>query len=99
MKMFKIVLLSLALSLSTVVNGSCLPDPPELGDIGPDSNVVCQLLESWLPESNIAILDRNFPAYDTVSITVEVDGRHETIEYKLERADWKLTKSTFLSSN
>jgi len=97
--MLKTILLPLTLSFSSVTYGSCLLDSPEIGDIGPGSQLVCQLLESRFPQLDIAILDRKIHSYDTVSVIVEVNDQHETMEYKLKGADWKLTKSDFLTSN
>ena len=96
--MLRIISLPLALTFSSVSYGACLPDAPEIGDVGPGSELVCDMLESRIPDSNIAILDRKINSPNTVSVIVMLDGQSKTLEYKLKGADWELIEPILAGS-
>lgn len=90
-KMLKTILLPLSLTFSSISFAACLPDSAEIGDVGPDSEIVCTELETRLPQSDIVVVDRNIHSPNSVSVIVMVDGQTESLEYKLIGPDWKLT--------
>ena len=88
--MLRTTLLTLTLTVSSGSYGACLTDSPEIVDIGPDSSLICNMLESRLPQSDIAILDRQIHSPNTISVIVSVDEQPESLTYTLTGADWKL---------
>lgn len=96
--MLKTIMLPLTLTFTSVSFAACLPDFPEIGDIGPGSKLVCNMLESRFPHSSIAILDRRIRSHNSVSVIVTVNGQPESLKYQLTGADWKLTE-TALAGN
>ena len=96
--MLKIISLPLALAFSSVSYGACMPDSPEMGDIGPSSELVCDLLESQIPRTNIAIIDRKIHSPNSVSVIVLRDGQSRSLQYKLKGADWELIEATLAGS-
>ena len=92
--MLRTFMLPLALSVSSISHGACWLDSPEIGDIGPGSQLVCNMLESRFPHSDIAILDRTIHSHNSVSVIVAVDGQPESLDYQLTGADWKLIAPT-----
>lgn len=96
--MLRTTLLSLSLTISMVSYGACQLDSPELGDIGPGSELVCSMLESQFPDSDIEILDRKIHSSNTVSVIVMIHGKPETLKYTLKKADWKLTEPALTDS-
>lgn len=53
----------------------CTPDPPEIGDIGPVSELVYRDLEQRFPESIAAVANRTIPSSERVEVLVSVDGK------------------------
>ncbi|MCP3852888.1 MAG: hypothetical protein GY694_22070 [Gammaproteobacteria bacterium] len=96
--MLRIISISLALTFSSVSYGACISDSPEIGDIGPRSELVCDLLEPRVPNSKITILDRKIHSSNSVSVIVLLDGQSRTLEYKLKGADWELIETTLAGS-
>jgi len=97
--MLKTILLPLALTFSSVSFAACLSDSLEIGDIGPGSQLVCRMLVSRFPNSDIAILDRKIESQNAVSVIVAVDGQPKSLEYKLRGADWALVEPALARSN
>jgi len=81
------------LLVSFPLYATCTLDAPEIGDIGPDSQRVCEQLASQSPQSDIAILDRRIHSPEAVSVMVSVDGQRQSLEYVLRGADWRRTQS------
>lgn len=96
--MLRTILFSLTLISTSVTYGACLPDTAEIGDIGPGSQLVCNMLEARYPQSNIAVLDRKIHSQNTVLVIVSVDGQSESLKYNLRGADWMLTEPSFADS-
>jgi hypothetical protein len=67
----------------------CIPDPPELGDIGPDAELVCRDLEQRFPESIKAVENRTIRSPEKVEILVSVDGNSMVLGYELAGFVWK----------
>lgn len=95
-RMFRFIILTTLLS-SSVAHAACLPDSSELGDIGPESQLVCTMLESRSPDSEISILDRRIGSRDKVSVIIEVNGRAGVLNYRLIGADWILTEPVLVT--
>jgi len=90
--MLRTILLPVTLSLSSISYGSCQLDSPEIGDAGPDSQRVCDMLESRSESSDITILDRKVHSARSVSVIIELDDQLRTLEYELSGADWKVAE-------
>ena len=86
--MYRTLALLSALSVSSLSYGACIQDSYELGDIGPDSRIVCKALDS--KAGDIKIVSRAIQAADAVTVTVDVDGQTQALDYKLVGANWKL---------
>jgi len=90
--MFKTILLPLSLTFSSISFAACISVPPEIGDIGPDSQLICTRLEAGFPQKNIVVIDRKIHSPNSISVSVTVEGQSESLGYKLIGADWKLTE-------
>ena len=71
--------------------GCCSPDQPEIGDIGPSSEVVCRELQQRFPDAPSAVEDRIIVSPNAVTIRVSVDGVERSLDYALEGFTWRLT--------
>ena len=90
--MLKSILIPVLLTTTSVSYGACLPDATEIGDIGPASQLVCDMLEVRSPNSDITILDRTIESHNAVSVAVDINGRTELLNYRLTGADWRLAE-------
>ena len=88
--MFKYMLLPIILTMSSASYSACQLDSPEIGDIGPGSELVCDMLETRSQNSSITILDRMPKSNRAVSILVDVDGQKQSLNYRLVGANWRL---------
>ena len=88
--MFRSLLLSIILTASSTAYAACYLDSPEIGDIGPGSELVCDMLETRSQNSSITILDRMPKSNKAVSILVDVDGEKQSLNYRLVGANWRL---------
>lgn len=87
----KAIMVLVALLLSSAVYGGCQIDSPELGDIGPDSRLVCDMLEHQHPYSrDIKVLDRELHSRNRVRVLIAVDNRQASLLYHLVGANWRL---------
>jgi hypothetical protein len=73
-----------------VVPAACLPDAPELGDLGPDSGRVCDVLEHELPGTTLAVDGRSIHSATAVTVSASVDGRPVRLDYRLVGLTWEL---------
>lgn len=95
--MHRLLLLPIATILSSQVHSACQPGTFEIGDTGPDDSIVCAVLESNYPSSEIQILNREIHAADRVSVAIELDGRAQRVEYRLSDFQWLLGNSGLLA--
>ncbi|MCW8903420.1 hypothetical protein, partial [Sedimenticola sp.] len=58
----------MTLLLASASYGACQQDAAEIGDIGPESQQVCQMLEGRFPESSSVIIDRQIHSGSNISI-------------------------------
>jgi hypothetical protein len=85
------LLLTSCLSLMTFEGlAMCTPDPPEIGDIGPVSELVCTELERRFPDSITAVENRTIRSPEKVEILVSVDGKAMVLDYELAGFVWEL---------
>lgn len=87
--LFLTTLLLASLTAASVVQASCQASEPEIGDIiGPDGNRVCADLKREFPSANVRIDDQTIHSPTDVVITVQIDRRPFSLEYRLEDAHW-----------
>ena len=87
--MFKKILLPITLIFAPQAHSACQPDAAQIGDIGPSSQIVCQLLESQFPQSESSIVDRKIITENAISINVVIDGKAQLLSFNLKGANWK----------
>jgi hypothetical protein len=67
-----------------------IQDTEELGDIGPDAELVCQqLIKLFGADMSISINNRRIISGN--SVVIEVSRRPYQIVYQLEGSDWRVT--------
>ena len=71
-------------------NANCQTDPPEIGDIGPDSALVCEGLENRFPGTALAVDGRSIHSPTEVTVAATVDGRPIILDYTLTGFSWNL---------
>lgn len=87
----KAIMILVTVLLAPAVYGGCQVDSPELGDIGPESLLVCKMLEHQHPYSgSIKVLGREPYSRNRVRVFIEVDNRQASLLYDLVRANWHL---------
>lgn len=74
-------------------NASCVTDPPEMGDIGPASGLVCQALTQRFPGATLAVEGRSIHSPTEVRVTASVDGRPILLGYRLAGVEWVADES------
>jgi hypothetical protein len=75
------------------IEAACIPDSPEMGDIGPSSMVVCRQLEHQFPGAAIAVEGRSIHSPTRVSVAASVDGKPIELHYELSDYSWLLGES------
>ena len=73
-------------------HAACLDNPPELGDTGPDSELVCREMEQSYAGSTLAVAGRTVHSGESVSVHVIVDGVPATRNYRLSGVSWRVTE-------
>ncbi|NEV64869.1 hypothetical protein [Thiorhodococcus minor] len=84
---------TLLLALFTCALGAqadCVPSPPEIGDIGPDSTLVCRTLQQLYPGAALREEGRAIRSPTEVVVHASVDGRPITLSYALSGYRWRL---------
>lgn len=71
----------------------CMTDQPEIGDIGPDSELVCKELALGFPDAAVAVEGRSIHSPTTVSVVASVDGRPVLLRYELSGYTWRLDET------
>jgi hypothetical protein len=80
-----------ALFLAFDASATCLVDAPEMGDIGPSSELVCGSLENRFPGTTLVVENRIPPSPEAVSVLVRIDGKRAILRYALSRSTWNLS--------
>jgi hypothetical protein len=91
--MIRQTLLLAILTAAFDTNAACLTDPPEIGDIGPSSELVCNALERRFPKAASAVEGRAIHSPTAVSVAVTVDGEPMTLRYGLSGYAWRLDET------
>jgi hypothetical protein len=86
------LLFLLILALAANVQADCVPDREEIGDTGPASSRVCEMLDKRFPEADFKILDREIHSGKSVSLIVLSGSETLSLDYRLVGADWVLEK-------
>lgn len=94
--MRKTILFAALLSMTGISHAICVTDAPEIGDVGPASEYVCDMLDAWIPQANIAILDRTPLSPDSVSILVSLNGHQKFLKYVLSGPRWVLSEEALI---
>jgi hypothetical protein len=71
-------------------NATCVTDPPEIGDIGPGSGLVCRELTQRFPGTALAVEGRSIHSPTEVRVTASVDGRPILLAYRLTGFTWSV---------
>ncbi len=79
-----------ALMLTLDANAVCVNDAPEIGDIGPASELVCGELEQLFPGSVLAVENREIHSPAAVLVLTSVDGVPVAMRYELVGLVWHL---------
>ncbi len=91
--MIKQLLIIAALPVSLAATAACMTDPPEIGDIGPGSELVCKELELRFPNAALAVEGRSIHSPTEVSVDGSVDGRPVSLRYELSGYTWRLDQT------
>ena len=89
--MTKLCLIPCLLLASIESFANCTPDAPEIGDIGPSSELVCRELERRFPAALTAVESRTIVSPTAVKVQVSIDGESTLLHYDLAGFDWTLT--------
>jgi len=99
MNMIKQTLALNMFSVAFAANATCVTDPPEVGDNGPASELVCSELERRFPGAAIAVESRSIHSPTEVSVTASVDGAPVRIEYELSGYSWRVDDDSILTAD
>lgn len=91
--MIKQLLILAVLPASMSATAVCMTDQPEIGDIGPDSELVCKELALGFPDAAVAVEGRSIHSPTTVSVVASVDGRPVLLRYELSGYTWRLDET------
>jgi hypothetical protein len=85
--MKKILILAI-LPVALGANATCVTGPPEIGDIGPSFELVCDELERRFPGAELAVDDLAIHSPTEVSVIGSVDGDSMPLRYSLVGFSW-----------
>lgn len=94
-----ILVTALTMGVASVSHAACLPDASEIGDAGPGSELVCDMLEAKFPQLEIAIVDRKIHSGSDVTLELVIGNRPETIDFELVGARWQPVETTIAGLN
>ena len=81
------------LPVAVSAQATCVPDAPEIGDIGPSSEVVCGQLDRRFSGTKSVVEGRAIHSPTEVSVRASVDGTPVRMGYELTGYTWRLTAS------
>jgi hypothetical protein len=87
---FRNMLVLSLLPIAASVQATCVTDSPEIGDIGPGSELVCRQLEDRFASADLAVLDRTIRSPTDVTVLVSVDGTPVPMHYELIGYTWRV---------
>ncbi|MCG6897845.1 MAG: hypothetical protein LJE60_12170 [Thiocapsa sp.] len=85
--------LAAGLATASAAQAACRADPPEIGDIGPDSELVCRGLEQRFPNAELAVEGRSIHTPTEVTVRVSVDGEERPLRFSLAGFTWHLRQA------
>lgn len=88
--MSKQMLVVAILAFPFTAHAECVPNAPEIGDIGPDSTSVCRTLQRLYPGTALVEQGRAIRSATEVVVDVLVDGRPIALGYVLSGYTWQL---------
>jgi hypothetical protein len=90
---FKRMLILSMLPVAVGAQATCVTDAPEIGDIGPSSELVCGQLEDRFAGAELAVEGRSIHSPTAVSVVASVDGRPVLLRYELSGYTWRLDET------
>ena len=78
------------LPIAASVQATCITDSPEIGDVGPGSELVCRQLAGRFVSGDLAVMDRTIRSPTDVTVVVSVDGAPVQMHYELIGYTWQL---------
>jgi hypothetical protein len=81
------------LPIATSVQAACISDSPEIGDIGPGSDLVCRQLEDRFTSADLVVLDRTIRSPTEVTVLASVNGAPVQLQYQLIGYTWQPTRN------
>ena len=96
--MIKQTLIVSMLPFALAAQATCVSDPPEIGDTGPASELVCSELERRFPNAALAVAGRSIHSPTEVSVMTEVDGLPVLMHYELSGYSWRLDDDADIST-
>ncbi len=91
--MIKQTLILGLLPISVAASATCVNDPPEIGDIGPASELVCSELSQRFLDAALAVEGRSIHSSTDVSVIASVDGKPVSMRDELSGYSWRLADS------
>ena len=87
------------LPVAVSAQAACVTDAPEIGDIGPSSEVVCDQLEGRFAGAVLAVEGRSIHSPTEVSVHTSVDGTPVRMRYELTGYTWHLNAAENSTAN
>ena len=91
--MIRATLVLAILPVAFGTHAACVPDPPEIGDIGPSAELVCTQLERQFPGATLAVDGRSIHSPTDVSVAASVNGKPIKLHYELLGFSWRPHKA------
>ena len=83
-----IVTVLASFAIAANVQAACQADDPEIGDLGPAGEFVCDALEYEFPGAEIQLYNRKILATNHVIIAAKIDDKPYSIDYRLDKNTW-----------
>ena len=81
------------LPITVNASANCVTDAPEIGDVGPSSELVCKALENRYPGAVMTVEGRAIHSPTEVSVLASVDGRPVSLSFQLAGYTWRLDQN------
>lgn len=91
MKAIRQLLILPLLPAAVAAQATCLTDAPEIGDIGPGSELVCDQLGERFTGAELAVEGRSIQSPTQVSVLASVEGTQLRMRYELIGYAWQLS--------
>lgn len=87
----RMLLMAMLLPAVGGAQADCVTDAPEIGDIGPGADLVCDQLQQRFAGSVLAVAGRSILSPTEVLVLAAVDEQQLTMRYELDGFDWRLS--------